>query len=216
MPYKTILAYLNNEQHVGQLVDVAAHIADRNEAHLVAVYVVPSSVIGSPTPFGARIAGTGRESFREEGRRIKESFEKAMIGRAVVAEWRTIEPPRGHPGPAEAVMAHARAADLIVVSQADPKWEYSLLLDFPERLALESGRPTLVVPHSGRFPACGKRVLVAWNGRREAVRALFDALPLLQQAESVRIISVSAASDGDHDLPDTEIAAALARHGVKC
>lgn len=216
MPYRTILVYLNNEKHVGQLVDVAAYIADRNEAHLLALYVVPSAVVGSVSGLGGRIAGSGREAFREEGRRIKEAFDKAMVGRTVVADWHMIEPPKDHPGPAEAVMVHARAADLVVTAQADPTWEFSLLLDFPERLALESGRPTLVVPHSGRFTQPGRRVLVAWNGRREAVRAVFDALPILQQAESVRILSVSSPQAATYELPDTEIAAALARHGVKC
>jgi hypothetical protein len=49
-------------------------------------------------------------------------------------------------------MDHGRAADLIVAGQTDRDWDLSPLLDFPERLALESGRPVLVVPVKGRFP----------------------------------------------------------------
>lgn len=214
MPYRTILVHLNDERRVGQLIDVAAHIADRHEAHLIGLYVVPSGLVGSVTHDGGRLIESGREAFRNEGKRIAATFEKATAGRPIVAEWRMVEPPRNHPGPAEAVLDQAGAADLIVASQTDEAWDFHLLLDFPERLALESGRPTIVVPHAGRFPTCGKRVLVAWNGRREAVRAVFDALPILERAEAVRVLSVNPDQTGG--ASNSEIAAALARHGVKC
>ena len=52
MSYKTILVHLNDERRVGQVVDVAAHIADENEAHLIGLYVVPSPVVGSFSGLG--------------------------------------------------------------------------------------------------------------------------------------------------------------------
>lgn len=218
MPYKTILVHLNDERRVGALIDVAAHIADRHEAHLIGLYVVPSGIIGSATHIGGRLIESGRQAFRDEGKRIAAAFEKATAGRPIVAEWRMVEPPRDHPGPAEAVINQCGAADLIIASQTDEAWDLHLLLDFPERLALESGRPTIIVPHAGRFRTCGRRVLVAWNARREAVRAVFDALPMLELAEAVRILSVDPDQHGSATTgpSNTEIAVALARHGVKC
>ena len=64
----------------------------------------------------------------------------------------------------------------------------------------------------------GKKVLVAWNARREAARAVFDALPLLQQAQEVKVIWVNPQDEGGvaSDVPAGDICAALARHGVKC
>ena len=218
MAYRTIMVHLNDERRAGQLLDVAAHIADRHAAHLVGLYVVPSGLYGSATGLGARMIGSGRKAFREEAERIKAAFEKATAGRPIVAEWRLLEPPADHPGVAEAVIEQARTADLIVASQADDSWEYSLLLDCPDRLAMESGRPTIVVPHAGRFPQLGRRIVVAWNGKREATRAVFDAMPLLMQAEAVRILWVnpqgSATSLGRS--PGEDLAATLARQGVKC
>ena len=218
MSYKTILVHVNDERRVGQLIDVAAHIADRHEAHLVGVFVVPSALVGSVTHIGGRILQTGRQSFRDEAKRCAAAFETATKGRAIVAEWRVVEPSSNHPGPAEAVIEQARAADLVIASQADENWEYSLLLDFPERLAIESGRPTLIVPHAGRFPRFGRRAVVAWNGSREAARAVFDAMPLLTEAEAVKILCVDQANrQAAADItPGADIAAALARHGVKC
>ena len=42
----------------------------------------------------------------------------------------------------------------------------------PEQIALQAGRPVLVVPDSGDNYAVGERVLVAWNASREATRAI--------------------------------------------
>ncbi len=218
MSYRTILVHLNDERRVGQLLDVAAHIADQEEAHLIGLYVVPSLLVGPPTMIGSRLAQGGRQAFRDEAKRIEAAFDKAMLGRAVVAEWRLLEPGRDHLGPAEAVIEQARTADLVIASQADESWDYSLLLDFPDRIALESGRPTLIVPHAGRFPKVGQRAVVAWNGKREASRAAFDALPLLKRAEAVRILWIDPAGKTSElgGSPGQDMAATMARHGVKC
>lgn len=89
-------------------------------------------------------------------------------------------------------------------------------MDFPERLALESGRPVLVVPNKGRYPDVGRSVMIGWKPGREATRALFDALPLLAGAEKVQILEVKERADAETALAlDTTIAASLARHGIK-
>jgi nucleotide-binding universal stress UspA family protein len=113
---------------------------------------------------------------------------------------------------------HARSADLVIAAKSDPEFEDSMMLDFPETLATDSGRPTLIVPRSAEGRPIGRRITVAWNGRREAARATFDALPLLETADDVRLLWVNPEDDprGAGDLPTIEIAATLARHGIKC
>jgi nucleotide-binding universal stress UspA family protein len=61
-------------------------------------------------------------------------------------------------------------------------------------------------------------VLVAWNGRREAARAVFDALPILRGASDVKVIWVNPQSERERaqGIPAADICTALARHGVKC
>lgn len=218
MSYKTILVHLNDERRVGQLIDVAGRVADMDEAHIIGLYVMPTTVVGMTTGIGARLAQGGRAAFREEAARIESAFYKAMQGRSVVGEWRVLEPTRDHPGVAEAVIEQARRADLVVASQMDPDWEWSLLLDVPDRLVIESGRPVLVVPYAGRFPGVGSRALVAWNGKREATRAVFDALPLLVHADSVKVLWIDPGevAEGLGRTPGADLAAALARHGVRC
>ena len=48
-----------------------------------------------------------------------------------------------------------------------------------------------MVPYAGHFKSIGRRVLIAWNGSREAARALNDALPLLDSAEYVALLAIN-------------------------
>jgi nucleotide-binding universal stress UspA family protein len=57
---------------------------------------------------------------------------------------------------------------------------------------------------------------VAWNAGREAVRAVNDAMPILQAAESVSVLAVDPPSGkcGEGAIPSADICHHLARHGV--
>ncbi|MGE0854233.1 MAG: universal stress protein [Hyphomicrobiaceae bacterium] len=90
--------------------------------------------------------------------------------------------------------------------------------DIPEWLALDSGRPVLVVPKSGDIEPIGGRILVGWNNSREAARAVFDAVPLLKTAREVRVLCVEEPHKPQtaRELPGAEICAAIARHGGNC
>jgi nucleotide-binding universal stress UspA family protein len=94
---------------------------------------------------------------------------------------------------AEAVASlvrHACSADLTVVSQANPDTpERERTQALVENLLLRSARPTLIVPYAGNFTDGFRHVMVAWNDTREATRALSDALPFLQAARQVTLIS---------------------------
>ncbi|WP_204314447.1 hypothetical protein, partial [Klebsiella aerogenes] len=72
----------------------------------------------------------------------------------------------------------------------------------------------LLVPFIQRDrPALGT-VLVAWDGSRAAARAVGDAMPLLEQAGRVELVTVLAGGAGEVQLPGFNIARHLARHGI--
>jgi len=82
---------------------------------------------------------------------------------------------------------------------------------------LSSGCPTLFLPYAGTFPVVGKHVMVAWDGSREATRAVHDALPFLQGAARVTVVTANALPPKEprQRIPGADIAAVIARHGVK-
>lgn len=70
----------------------------------------------------------------------------------------------------------------------------------------------LIVPSGLDASSFGRRLLVAWNGSREAARAVRDAMPLLMQAESVTVLEIDP-EDGRGTGAD--LVPVLARHEVR-
>jgi len=213
MTWKTITTQLSNPARAEVLLSVAGRLAERFEGHLIGLDATPAFAFASPIVMPADVdAIVAADEARTA--QVRAIFETVAANRAFVPDWRELKLTNTDlPG---AVLDHARASDIIVVSQSDPGWELSGMFDFPERLVMESGRPVLVVPYAGAYGEVGKRVTIAWSGKRESARAVFDALPLLKTAEAVTLLCVSSGGDGGQgELPGTEIAAALARHGIK-
>jgi nucleotide-binding universal stress UspA family protein len=114
----------------------------------------------------------------------------------------------------QSAIALARLHDLVVLGQPDPSAPSGVLR--PEEVVLAVGRPVLLVPYAGSFPEIGRQVMVAWNGTREASRALHDAMFVLEKADSVTVLEVDAAGS-DAGLPDlaaADVVAVLQRRGI--
>jgi nucleotide-binding universal stress UspA family protein len=215
MSYKTILVHLNDKRRAEAILEPALQLASRNNAHLIGMHVyagVPAPPV--PLPYGSEVVKVVAAAQRKETEEIAAIFARMTAGRPFVAEWCAEKGPRVNP--TSVVIEHGRSADMIVTGQTDPDWESSPLQDVAERLALESGRPVLVVPYVGRYPEIGRNVVIAWKAGRESARAVFDALPILKQAEQVQILEIDESGGRRNGAAvDNTIAVALARHGLK-
>lgn len=213
---KTIAVYAADEVRADKVFGVACALAAQHDAHLTGLFAMPPDLNLPVFALGRQLTAAGDKILRERSERLGQLFERIGSALQVKKEWRRVE--AHHQAIPTALASHLRATDLVVTSQRDPGWEDSLLLEFPEELVMTAGRPVLVVPKSTAGTTVGRRVVLAWNDKREAARAAFDALPMLAKAEQVRIVWVNpnreAAFSGD--VPTAGIAAALARHNVKC
>lgn len=220
MPYKTILVNLDTEAHAAGLAKTAIDLARTFSAHLIGLHVVPNPFITATVPPEAtgELIAAQKLAFEAAARKIGEMFEKAVAGQDVSFEWRRLET---HFEPAvEAAMRHGREADLVVVGQ--PTKAVNLIdgLTMAEEFMLGLGRPILIVPPKPSMATIGKDVLVCWNGKRESARAAFDALPFLEKAETVRLLSSGQPKSGgwidiyEEPAAMTGIAASLRRHGI--
>jgi nucleotide-binding universal stress UspA family protein len=78
-----------------------------------------------------------------------------------------------------------------------------------------SGRPTLILPETPRGrPFELGTVVVAWDFSRAATRAVSDALPLLERARKVRIVTVGNEKVFDTKHSAEELAKNLVRHRI--
>jgi nucleotide-binding universal stress UspA family protein len=108
------------------------------------------------------------------------------------------------------VAQQARLADLTVVPHPDAGEDVSSS-DALHAVLFDSGRPVLISPQVA--PATvGTRVCLAWNGTAESASSALAALPWMQRAEAVRILSAEGYQRRGPGAPD--LAAYLALHDV--
>ena len=92
------------------------------------------------------------------------------------------------------LVALGRCADLVVLPPPTPYAAYSVHAS-AVAVGLECGGPILIVPEGSQPSGIGARVLIAWNGGREAARAVRDALPLLAAGAAVEVRVAGASTD---------------------
>jgi nucleotide-binding universal stress UspA family protein len=211
MSYATLMVHVDVDGEMGGRVNVAAGLADLFDASLIG--------IAAWAPMSVFLAEKAREDRAPDETHLQDM--KALLDQkgqqfcAAVGtgsrgvEWRSVLD-----FPSEAVAREARAADLVVVGNARENRDPFRALD-PGSLLLKAGRPVLVVPR--RVTTLSpRRVAIAWKDVREARRAVLDALPFLQKAESVMIVEISEDSGGEPSLLRLkDVAGYLARHRVE-
>jgi nucleotide-binding universal stress UspA family protein len=225
MSFKDILVALDTAPATRARIELAVALASRFDAHLIGLHTTPAAV-GLPRGRGYfeyfdrslldPLYRDFGEKLEAEAEQSRQAFETAANRAGISFEWRLAS---GFSS--ESVALHGRYADLIVLGQLDPDDPQApLLRPLPEEVALAVGRPILVIPYAGSWDAIGRRALVAWDARREATRAINDAMPLLAAAETVTVLAIDPAKGatgdpaGHGDIPGADIALHLARHGV--
>lgn len=222
MAIKDILVHLDATPRSAARLDVALQLAAAHEAHVTGLYVIdlPSAAVFNSYPSVFvdvqrvdEMLGAMRAQREEEAAGVEAAFQAALTRQGVAGEWRLAD------GELAATVAlHARYADMLVIGQNERSGPGSTLAgEMPPSVLMGAGRPLLVVPYAGSFPTMGQNVLVGWNGTAEAARAVNDAIPLLQKAAKVTVLSINPRRgiDGDGDVPAADMALHLARHGVR-
>lgn len=218
MSYQTILVQFTDVESAEHILDAALGLAQKHKAFVVGVHVLPQVVIPSPAVAAeawSSIYEVEHKRLTETGEKLEVLFSNACKKRKLKYEWRQDQATYSV---ADIIIRHALCADIVVLAQSDPDSETAAhQQEITERVMLESGRPVLVIPYAGRFDVIGSHALVAWTPTREASRAAFDALPMLMDAEEVRVLTVNPSGQNGQTAVSTatQFAVSLARHGVK-
>jgi nucleotide-binding universal stress UspA family protein len=115
----------------------------------------------------------------------------------------------------QGISERARYADLVILGQYERQGvAESHPLPIAHSVVLRCGRPVLVVPAVAE-PSALANIAIAWDGSREAVRAVHDALPLLRLSRSVQIVKMITPSAADDGIDPKSLSAHLAHHGIQ-
>jgi nucleotide-binding universal stress UspA family protein len=210
-----IVVFIDGRTETAGISEFASILAQEHGARLIGVFIQPEAAF---TPAETFAVGKGLleviDVHRVQLQRIeadqRAQFEDIVRRHELQSEWRSL------PNFSVDVGVHAYYADLVVIARPEPAGQTAGPPGLAESLVLNSGRPIIVFPTRGTVSRV-RRILVAWNARREAIRAVADALPLLVRAEAVEVLIVDhqrrQASHGEE--PGADIARHLARHGAQ-
>jgi nucleotide-binding universal stress UspA family protein len=193
------------------VIDRAVALASVLGAHIAAISCeVRIEVPGSLISFGTAEAIAGGEAHRshDSAKGLLAAFAAAAQKAGVLHE--IIHEKSVSYRVPERLVEYARLRDLTVVSVPESYDQW-----YAEAIIFGSGRPTLVLPENPPSrPFELNTIVVAWDFSRSAARAVADAIPVLEKAKRVRIVTVTNEKVIDTQHSSEELAKNLARHGI--
>jgi nucleotide-binding universal stress UspA family protein len=208
MDLKDLLVHLDSGARCGERLRLAVAIAKRHGARLTGLFAeattLGKSLVGRRSP----------EHLARAAEDARGRLEAACANAGVPSRFWALEGGEDAEVIGGAVVC-CRRVDLAVLGQQHGD-DAPVPDGLVEQVVAGAGRPVLVVPSIGSYPDTGRRVLVAWTGSREAARALHDALPLLERADRVTVLSLRlpAESDAAPGLPPLDLAEHLRAHAI--
>ncbi|MCJ9701105.1 MULTISPECIES: universal stress protein [unclassified Bradyrhizobium] len=162
-------------------------------------------------PIDRDSAGAGSSREANDVQQLLSAFTNAASRAKVRAQSRTGKVPADQ---IAAILAeHARFSDLalIPVKPHDSRTE-----SIVETFLFESGRPLLLCPEhlADELRPEFENVMIAWDHSARAARAVGDALPVLQAAASVRVVTVADDKTEAIVQSGTALVDHLREHGV--
>ena len=216
MAYKDLLVQIDDSPSCDARIKAAVDLAERFDAHLTALYLVPEIVlpVAAEGYIGADLYNSLEAQERERCDAALDRFRQAAEAKDIEYDTRT---DRGTIAEfSDRLEVHSRYADLLIVGQSD-RADETTAAPTPGEIALGASAPILVVPFIGSSDGFGKRAMIAWNASRESARAVREAMPFLEQADAVDVVTFRPREgrDAHGELPGADIALHLARHGIQ-
>ncbi len=218
MPFKDLLVHIDDSKDCKHRIGAALALAKRQDSRVrgvaIALKSTISNYIGIDLP--SSLSATQKEIVKKAAETSIAEFEEAARQAGVEYTSEIIE--CGATKAPARLSFHARHTDLSFLGQPNPdeagaSFKESLL----EGVLFASGRPVYIVPYIGRPDMKHRNAVIAWDGGKKSVRAVNDAIPLLQGRGQVTVLVINAKDrkSAHGDKPGQDIAAHLERHGIK-
>jgi nucleotide-binding universal stress UspA family protein len=195
-----LLVHMDATPLAARRLEAACRIAQEHGAAVTALYAVTSAV----APL--------RDIDDERRKAARARFDHVAATAAVQPAWAEVRDDPVMP----VFSQQALYADLLVLGQQDPGGiaASGVAGDFAESVMAASGKPALILPYAATPDRIGQTVAIAWKPTREAARAVTAALPLLQRAKHVHVVSWTAPDEPVNGVR-LDLQGYLQRHGVQ-
>ncbi len=211
MSLKSILCAYSGETAAGGELRHALKLAQHHGSHLTGVLRHGRTQMETrfqgmiPTEVMENLRKIDQDHITEVARKFNRTMEK--VGMSDRAEFIDLEPKDGM-----RLSELARYYDLIVTgTNTDARNEDHMAAN-PDDIALNSGRPVLIVPEGYEAEGLSTHAMIAWDGKKSAARALGDAMMTLEKKSKVTVLTIGNTLPGA--IPGGGIMTLLERHGV--
>ncbi len=212
MAIKNILVAYSGTESSKSAVKLARMMAEKYDAHLTGVLTyAPSEVSAALRPYAsAELSGVIAEAEKDRRDTIHSDFFDVLgLPQGDKVHW--IE----SGGDVDySLMELARTYDIVLIGQYDGTRENRNLVPHPDVIALNSGRPVLVVPPVLPDSVLNGVAVLAWDGGKSAARAMSDAIDILETKSEVSVISVGQGT-ADVLMRLEAVTNHLSAHGIK-
>lgn len=216
-PLRDIAVFFDDSESGRRILEIAANLAGEHNAHLIGIcaaandYAIPEDAYAR----GDAVQDVVRRQQSSVAAHLLyagQALARAAVRHGIETEFRVI--PFTESGGDAAL--HSLYCDLLVAGHPAPgaplAWSSTQMLE-------KTGVPIMLVPDTWIGDVIGRRIVLAWNGSRQARRAVADALPLLVSAEVVALLIVDSEhvdepTHHDKEPLGVDMANYLTRHGV--
>lgn len=212
MTIKNLLIAYNGSDSSDAALEFALLLRDKYDAHLTGLLAHYFE------PINQNISSWIPEDVRENIKKAQVDATKDIEARFKQRIASSSAPDKIHMisrrGDGDATVAkYARLYDLTILGRYDAVHGEDQPELHPDRIAMISGRPVMLVPREFDKSNFDDHAVLAWDGKRASSRALADALQILKTNSRVTIVTVN---DGQSEvsLPGIDVETALQRHGV--
>ena len=209
--YRDLLVHVDGSQAGRRRVQFAVDLAMRMTARLAGLHVTPPVEVPHryKPSLVPKVAAELSSKLASDARAAATVFQEDAIRRLPDACWFETAG-----DVVQGISDKARYADLVILGQYERQGPAETHpLPIAHSLAVQCGRPVLLVPGDTQ-PGALEKVAIAWDGSREAVRAVHDALPLLRLARSVQIVTMHTPSAENSEEDEKKLSEHLTNHGI--
>lgn len=203
---RSILLPVNDEEGFESRLQAALDLGRASKGHISFLHGIPVSDYVALDPFGGSYyVAEQREAALAEAERKREMLKAAMANEDVPWDFVSAD------GNADDVLiAHSRMADVAILSEPADDRDDDLAASVTY-FVMTAQCPILAVPQTSKALDCAGKAVVAWNGSAPAANAMRAAIPMLQVASSVDVVTIG---EDPKNFPAAAACAYLSRHGI--
>ena len=146
---------------------------------------------------------------RTRGERLLAQVKQTAGERGVPVDTLVVQAPIAELGETAATAARYYDLSLVGWEAGNPTSRMTA-----EAVIFGSGRPAVLLPERSSVNAL-KQVTIAWDGSRNAARAVADALPFLQRASEIVVLTVTGEKPIGKKNAGEQLVVGLAKRGLK-